>query len=83
MQSQGFEWHEISSGGGGIRTLDCLAAVPVFKTGAIGRSATPPGDAACGLAFASAIGPMRIEHVSAKPHAAIEDDPIVAALVRE
>src|SRR5262249_32847197 len=32
----------ISSGGGGIRTLDELSLMPVFKTGAIGRSATPP-----------------------------------------
>jgi hypothetical protein len=30
------------SGGGGIRTLAGLASRPVFKTGAIGRSATPP-----------------------------------------
>ena len=33
--------HE-TSGGGEIRTLERLAASPVFKTGAIGRSATPP-----------------------------------------
>lgn len=34
-----------SSGEAGIRTLDPLAWMPVFKTGAIGRSATSPGDA--------------------------------------
>jgi integrase/recombinase XerD len=32
-----------TSGGGEIRTLERLATSPVFKTGAIGRSATPPG----------------------------------------
>src|SRR5260370_37553755 len=31
------------SGGGGIRTLERPSALPVFKTGAIGRSATTPG----------------------------------------
>ena|SRR5581483_88161 len=31
------------SGGGGIRTHGRLAASPVFKTGAMSRSATPPG----------------------------------------
>ena len=30
------------SGGGGIRTPEGLAPLPVFKTGAFGRSATPP-----------------------------------------
>jgi hypothetical protein len=30
------------SGGGEIRTREHLSASPVFKTGAIGRSATPP-----------------------------------------
>lgn len=29
-------------GGGGIRTLGDVTATPVFKTGAFGRSATPP-----------------------------------------
>ena len=29
-------------GGGGIRTLDELSPMPVFKTGAFNRSATPP-----------------------------------------
>jgi hypothetical protein len=29
-------------GGGGIRTLDGLSPMPVFKTGAFNRSATPP-----------------------------------------
>jgi hypothetical protein len=29
-------------GGGGIRTLETLARLPVFKTGAFNRSATPP-----------------------------------------
>ncbi len=33
---------EKPSGGGGIRTHGGLAPTPVFKTGAIGRSATPP-----------------------------------------
>ena len=31
------------SGGGGIRTHGTLASTPVFKTGALNRSATPPG----------------------------------------
>jgi hypothetical protein len=31
-----------TSGGGEIRTRERLTASPVFKTGAIGRSATPP-----------------------------------------
>src|ERR1700687_2362496 len=34
--------HRIASGGGEIRTRGRLATSPVFKTGAIGRSATPP-----------------------------------------
>jgi hypothetical protein len=29
-------------GGGGIRTHEALASLPVFKTGAIDHSATPP-----------------------------------------
>src|SRR3546814_171014 len=29
-------------GGGGIRTHEALARLPVFKTGALNRSATPP-----------------------------------------
>ena len=33
---------EIPSGGGGIRTLEGLAPLPVFKTGAFDHSATPP-----------------------------------------
>jgi len=33
---------KLLSGGGEIRTLERLATSPVFKTGAIGRSATPP-----------------------------------------
>ena len=32
-----------TNGEAGIRTLDGLASMPVFKTGAIGRSATSPG----------------------------------------
>jgi hypothetical protein len=31
------------NGGGEIRTHGTLAGPPVFKTGAFGRSATPPG----------------------------------------
>ena|SRR5665213_1602219 len=31
------------NGGGEIRTHETLAGLPVFKTGAFGRSATPPG----------------------------------------
>ena len=30
-------------GGGGIRTHEGLSSLPVFKTGAFNRSATPPG----------------------------------------
>jgi hypothetical protein len=37
------------SGGGGIRTHETLAGLPVFKTGAFNRSATPP----CPIATAS------------------------------
>ena len=33
---------KVSGGGGGIRTLDGLSPMPVFKTGAFNRSATPP-----------------------------------------
>ena len=33
---------KVSGGGGGIRTLEGLAPLPVFKTGAFNRSATPP-----------------------------------------
>ena len=32
----------VDGGGGGIRTLETLARLPVFKTGAFNRSATPP-----------------------------------------
>ena len=35
----------IDGGGGGIRTHDGLSPMPVFKTGAFNRSATPPGAA--------------------------------------
>jgi hypothetical protein len=31
-----------SGGGGGIRTHEGLSSLPVFKTGAFNRSATPP-----------------------------------------
>ena len=31
-----------NGGGGGIRTLEGLSPLPVFKTGAFNRSATPP-----------------------------------------
>jgi hypothetical protein len=31
-----------SGGGGGIRTHETLSRLPVFKTGAFNRSATPP-----------------------------------------
>jgi hypothetical protein len=31
-----------NGGGGGIRTHETLARLPVFKTGAFNRSATPP-----------------------------------------
>jgi hypothetical protein len=33
-----------SGGGGGIRTHGALSRTPVFKTGALNRSATPPHD---------------------------------------
>jgi len=39
-------WMELrrkSGGEGGIRTPDTLSGMPVFKTGAINRSATSPG----------------------------------------
>ena len=34
----------IDGGGGGIRTHEGLSPLPVFKTGAFNRSATPPDD---------------------------------------
>lgn len=33
------------NGGGGIRTLETLTGLPVFKTGTFNRSATPPAGA--------------------------------------
>src|ERR1700684_1761272 len=33
----------LAGGGGGIRTHEGLSSLPVFKTGAFNRSATPPG----------------------------------------
>jgi hypothetical protein len=33
---------ELNGGGGGIRTHGTLSRTPVFKTGALNRSATPP-----------------------------------------
>lgn len=36
--------HLTFGGGGGIRTHDTLARIPVFETGAFNRSATPPKD---------------------------------------
>ena len=33
----------LNGGGGGIRTHERLAPLPIFKTGAFNRSATPPG----------------------------------------
>src|SRR5690606_37581828 len=41
-----------SGGGGEIRTLGRLSPTPVFKTGAINRSATPPRDGECYLNIA-------------------------------
>jgi hypothetical protein len=38
--------HIGSGGGGGIRTHETVARLPVFKTGAFNRSATPPEGAA-------------------------------------
>lgn len=35
----------VYGGGGGIRTHETVARLPVFKTGAFNRSATPPDDA--------------------------------------
>lgn len=44
------KWHGVkqlkaNGGGGGIRTHGTLSRTPVFKTGALNRSATPPGSA--------------------------------------
>ena len=36
---------DLCGGGTGIRTLDRFNPMPVFKTGAFNRSATPPNDA--------------------------------------
>lgn len=41
------------SGGRGIRTPDVLADMPVFKTGAISRSAIPPATRHCRAASGS------------------------------
>ena len=38
-----WQWHKKEDGGGGgIRTHETLSRLPVFKTGAFNRSATPP-----------------------------------------
>jgi hypothetical protein len=36
------EHRALAGGGGGIRTHERLAPLPIFKTGAFNRSATPP-----------------------------------------
>jgi hypothetical protein len=41
--SQEREGRRSTGGGGGIRTHEGLSSLPVFKTGAFNRSATPPG----------------------------------------
>jgi hypothetical protein len=51
MDYRGFEG---SGGGGGIRTHDTLARMPVFKTGLFNHSSTPPD---CGL-----VGSCRTMH---------------------
>ena len=38
------KWLSGNGGGGGIRTHETLARLPVFKTGAFNHSATPPRD---------------------------------------
>ncbi len=43
---------EVRGGGGGIRTLETLAGLTVFKTVAIDHSATPPRAADCTRFFA-------------------------------
>ena len=35
-------WHHFHCGGGGIRTPEGFYTLPVFKTGAINHSTTPP-----------------------------------------
>lgn len=53
-----------TSGEAGIRTLGRVNPSPVFKTGAIGRSATSPG---CGGGFAAAISPATCSTSSCRP----------------
>jgi hypothetical protein len=46
-------------GGGGIRTHEGLSSLPVFKTGAFNRSATPPGlNFEALIAFSAAARPL-------------------------
>lgn len=52
------------SGEAGIRTLGRVTPSPVFKTGAIGRSATSPG---CGGGYAAAISPATCSTSSCRP----------------
>ncbi len=42
LGQQGRGWFGICGGGGGIRTHETLARLPVFKTGAFNHSATSP-----------------------------------------
>src|SRR5690349_6507935 len=54
------------SGGGEIRTHETLAGLPVFKTGAFGRSATPPATASLVDALFAVEGAHRQD--STPPH---------------
>lgn len=44
-----YDLMQVSGGGGGIRTHDELAPIPVFETGAFDHSATPPLGKVAGL----------------------------------
>lgn len=46
----------ILGGGGGIRTPGTLSGSPVFKTGALNHSTTPPGVLVEGEGYSAALG---------------------------
>ena len=59
----------INGGGTGIRTLDGLAPMPVFKTGAFNRSAIPPNKR---LRFKKLAGKLINPFLSVKRFSAIQ-----------
>ena len=53
-------WKEFRSGEAGIRTLGRVTPSPVFKTGAIGRSATSPVSTADGVSYAVDVADSKV-----------------------